>query len=559
MKSSAWDNKLWQNKMQEIPLDGDADLAWGEMKGLLDEVMPVTPATPMTKTPWRLPKSRLRTIAYTVATLAIMLVAAYFLLKKQHQKSIKHNKENIKPVHVHADSLKQIENRTDSAINTPPGQGRVTADSLDTSTPSTKNNSTIAAINSNKTVPVNGNSKRAAANGIVNGSSRHQSTSVRSQSTTNKLSSKYANNTSVVKRRNGATNSTAQPLNLAASSASSARLKNKGQHRFGSRRATSGNNPNAHSPARISHTNNVDQNKNLLADNNASKTNGLIKPNSPSSAQKGNKPAGNAPIVQLSKADSAKATVNKVNSAPKQATTTNAANLKNKPPTQTSTKNTRQQAYSKFEVTIEAGINSGKGSTTPFAGLYGSYAVDPKFSISIGGSIFSSRIITGKYSISKYQYTTQDDSTGLITSHTAKNLVVSTSQKLHTLEIPLMASYKLTKWLTIKGGPVISIPIKTGAIHNTLSPVGSPLDTARAFKTLLSTVNSTGILNKVNFNLSGGVLINIKRLYFDASYVQETGPYTTYSSLGTGNTYYHYLQIGIGYKLFQSKPKPDHN
>ncbi len=371
---------------------------------------------------------------------------------------------------------------------------------------------------------------------------------------------KYANNTSVVKRHHGAANNAAQTQNLAVSSASSAGLKNKGNHRFGSRRGGGVNNSHPHSPARISHTNNRGQNgnKNILADVNASKTNGLVKPNSPSSAQKANSPTNGAPVVQPPKADSSKKAANKGSSAPKQTTTTNAAIATNKPSPQTSTKNTRQPAYSKFEVAIEAGINSGKGSTTPFAGLYGSYAVDPKFSISIGGNIFSSRSITGKYSIGKYQYTTQDDS-GHTTSHTASNLLVTTSQKLHTLEVPLMASYKLTKWLTIKGGPVISIPIKTGAINNTLAPVGSPLDTARAFKTLSSTVNGTAITNKANFNLSGGVLINIKRLYFDATYVQETGPYTIFSSLGSGNTYYHYLQIGIGYKLFQSKPKPNHN
>jgi len=560
MKSSAWDNKLWQNKMQEVPLDGDADLAWSEMQGLLDEVMPVTPATPMVKTPWSLPKSRLRTIAYAAAVAAIILFAAYFLLKKQHQKPIKHQKENVKPVHSHADSLKQIENRTDSAINTQPTPGRVTADSLNTDTSSAKNNSTAAAI-SNKTVPVNGSSKKAVANNTVSNLSKHRGALARS--TTTKLSPRFANyNTPVVKGRHGIANSTTQTQNLAASSTSSTGLKNKGNHHFRSRRGAGANNSNPHPPAKISRTNNVDQNgnKNMLADNNASKTNGLITPG-PSSAQKGNKPASSAPIVQLSKADSTKtnATVNKVNSAPKPTTANNTPGIKNKPSAQPSTKNTRQPAYSKFEVAIEAGINSGKGSTTPFVGLLGSYAVDPKFSISIGGNIFSSRTIKGKYSIGKYQYTTQDDSTGLITSHTAKNLSVSTSQKLHTLEVPLMASYKLTKWLTIKGGPVISIPIKTGAINNTLSPVGSPLDTARAFKTLSSIVNSTGILNRVNFNLSGGVLINIKRLYFDASYVQETGPYTIFSSLGSGNTYYHYLQIGIGYKLFQSKPKPKPN
>src|ERR1700744_6381952 len=129
MKSSAWDNKLWQNKMQEIPLDGDADLSWSAMQGLLDKVMPVTPATPVAKTPWGLTKTRLLIIAYTAAAAATILFTAYFLLKKQHQKPIKHNKENVKPVKVMADSLKQLENRGDSAIDKQPTPGRVTTDS----------------------------------------------------------------------------------------------------------------------------------------------------------------------------------------------------------------------------------------------------------------------------------------------------------------------------------------------------------------------------------------------------------------------------------------------
>lgn len=534
--------------MQEIPLDGDADLAWSEMRSLLDEAMPVTPATSMAKTPWSLPKSRLRTIAYTAAAAAIILFAVYFLLKKQHQKPINHHRENVKPVHGHADSLKQPESRTDSAINTQPMPGRVTADSLTSGISSVKNNVNTATVNS----------KKVAADDTLNSSSKHRD--ARSRSTTSKLSSKYTNNTSVVKGRNGAANSTAQRQNLGSSSISSAGLKNEGNHRFSRRHHAGAYYSNLVAPTTTSHTNNVVQNgnKNTLADNNASNATGLVKPNSPSSNPKGNDPINGAPVVQSPKADSTKATPNNGSSAPRPTTANNAANVKNKPSPQTSTKNTRQQAYSKFEVAIEAGINSGKGLTTPFVGLLGSYAIDPKFSISIGGNIFSSRTITGKYNIGKYQYTTRD-SIGHITSHTANNLSVSTSQKLNTLEVPLMASYKLTKWLSIKGGPVISVPIKIGAINNTLAPVVSPLDTARAFKTLSTTVNSTAITNKANFNLSGGVLININRLYFDATYVQGTGPYVIYSSLGSGNMYYHYLQIGIGYKLFQSKPKSQHN
>jgi hypothetical protein len=547
MKSSAWDNTLWQNKMQEIPLERDADLAWSEMKGLLDEVMPVTPGSPVVKTPRRVPKSWVLIIVYAAAAAAIILLATHFLLKKQHQKTIKHNKENVKPADSHKDSLKQLKGERDSAINTPSTPGRVTADSVDASNTSAKNN-----VN-------NVNGKKVSGGNTANSPSKSHGILI-PKTITGKPSLKYANSIAAIKGHNGAANSVSQTKGPATSPQFGAGFKHTDSHYFANKRGTGGNDPNSYSGATTTHVTNAgaNQNKNMLADGNASKTNGLIKPNS-SSAKKGNKPANGVPVVSAPKPDSTKMAVNgkKVNSATKPVTTVNNGTLKNNPSAQSKPGNNRQHTYSKFGIAIESGVNSGKGSATPFAGLYGFYALTPQFSISIGGNIFSSRIIRGKYSIGNYQYTTQDDS-GHITSHTANGLFVTTSQKISTIEIPLIASYKLTKWLSIKGGPVISVPIKADNINNILSPVGSPLDTARAFKALSSTVNSTSILNKVNFNLSGGVLINIDRLYFDASYVQGTGPYTTYSSLGSGNTYYHYLQLGIGYKLFQSKPKLDH-
>ena len=547
MKSSAWDNTLWQNKMQEIPLERDADLAWSEMKGLLDEVMPVTPGNPVVKTPRRAPKSWVLTIVYTAAAAAIILLATHFLLKKQHQKTIKHNKENVKPADGHKDSLKQLKGERDSAINTPSTPGRVTADSIEASNTSAKNN-----VNT-----VNG--KKVSGDNTTNNPSKSHGVLI-PKTIAGKPSSKYTNSIIAIKGRNGAANNASQTGGPATSSQLGAGFEHKGTHHFANKRGTNGNDPNPYSATTTTHATNAgaNQNKNMLADDNTSKTNGLLKPN-PAAAKKGNKPANGVPVVSAPKPDSTKMAVNgnKVNPATKPVTAGNNGTLKNNLSPQPKPRNNRQHTYSKFGIAIESGVNSGKGSTTPYAGLYGSYGVTPQFSISIGGNIFSSRIIRGKYSIGKYQYITQDDS-GHITSHTANGLFVTTSQKISTIEIPLIASYKLTKWLSIKGGPVISVPIKTGAINNTLSPVGSPLDTVPAFKVLLGTVSSTSILNKVNFNLSGGVLISIDRLYFDASYVQSTGPYTTYSSLGSGNTYYHYLQLGIGYKLFQSKPKPDH-
>ena len=41
MKDSVWYNKLWQNKMLELPLEGDESAAWQKMQALLDGHLPV--------------------------------------------------------------------------------------------------------------------------------------------------------------------------------------------------------------------------------------------------------------------------------------------------------------------------------------------------------------------------------------------------------------------------------------------------------------------------------------------------------------------------------------
>lgn len=535
MKSSAWDNKLWQNKMLEIPLEEDVNSAWADMERMLDDVMPVVPGPPAVKKLWGISRSMLLTIAYTAAAAAILIFATHYILKEHPHKTFKPNKENVKPIPGQPANKPGSGNKSDTGAITLPASGNK-GDSLD----ATKTAATNGIANT--VIPDNKN-----PNGANNAGSSLKQTNIAGAAQT-KINNTLAANAKG-KLVSPANNNTAHHTLQAQNAILQASSKVSG-HGFNNRRSTRTNNTNAGLVSIPLFTNN---HQNRPGDQNISKTNGLIKAPDAASNQKTNKPVNNASLVRSSKPDSAKAKSNKVNDTTKKPAANNAAGVKSKPAPATKPKSNKQAIYSKFELGIETGINPNKNSVAPFAGIFGSYAVNSKFSIGTGMQLFSTRIIDGSYTKNKYKYTITDDS-GRTTNHTAK-VVVNSSQKIYTIDIPVIASYRLTNWLSLRAGPVISIPVKTGVINNAPAPVGTTLDTARAYKTLLSKVNSTTINSNVNLSLSGGININLNRFYINAGYVQGLGAYTISSSLGTGNTYYHALQLGIGYKLFKSKPK----
>lgn len=86
MRNSAWYQKIWHNKLQQFPLNRDADSAWAEMKSILDKELPVT--QPVSKTPLKSAISKLISplLTYVLPAAAMIAACGYFIIKSPAEK-----------------------------------------------------------------------------------------------------------------------------------------------------------------------------------------------------------------------------------------------------------------------------------------------------------------------------------------------------------------------------------------------------------------------------------------------------------------------------------------
>jgi hypothetical protein len=522
MKNSAWYNKLWQNKMQELPLQEDANSAWQKMQGLLDDNMPVTHTTGNVKP--NLWGSKLITVLGVITTAALLYFAGAYLLKHHHAK-----KPNSKHTKMAIDSAMYKNNyKNDSSTS---------KDNLRY----TKQDSVATAKDSASTQnEYNDDSKHLTTKTKDNSVSNH-TTPTKPITTNSKNYGKYnAGKNNIQKNQPVRINNTQANRHLSLSSNSATTTHHR---RY----------VDATALRRSNYLNQFNKDQQALKNGN----NNGVHPDSsvlnkqdtlPGVAQK-----SNAPMFAKS-ADSSALSSKTGTPASKQPDKA-IENKLTKLNTKDKAAKNKKLGNSKFEVGLKVGLNaSGTSGKNVFFEIFGSYYISPKLGVGIGANVLSSRVITGSYSNSNYKYTTIIDTNKQVT-HTADKLVVNSSRKIYTVDIPVMVTYKVSNLVSFNAGPVISIPIKTGAIKNTLNPINNPTDTLSAYKTITTAANSTTISNKVNFSLSGGVTLHVKRFFIDAGYVQGISPYTISSSLGSSKIYYHTFQFGIGYKLFKSKPK----
>jgi hypothetical protein len=582
MKSSAWDNKLWHDKMLEIPLEGDVDSAWNKMQGMLNENMPAAPAAPVVKKLWGVSRSLLLTVLYTAAAAAIIILATHYVLKKNFKTIPEHHKQNIKHVSGRHDSARQAEK--DSILNNNPAADTVANDS--TGNGSTDNNLKPAGAGKNGNAPpVTGNPAtgasatgslpapnaatrrlpiapgnlaakntkgKPAGKGKWQGNGANQNKKIQTQNTLVQAST--TGRTAALTGRNGHVRN---PGFIHAGPGISATIPgvNSGHNRrrYPGARNNAGWAPvqqNTVPPFLFSGNRNQSVNqKTLLLAGSSLQVYGLSIANNtnPALLQFTNKLPANSSIFSPGNIGSDKLAPGNSSAGNKPARMKDSR----------TTRNPNSPGNSNFDLGLEAGINSNQNSTVPYAGVSGAYFITPKLSIGTGINLFSSRIIKGGGSISNYPYTTTGDS-GKIIKHVTGKLLITNSQKIYTVDVPITVSYKITNWLSANGGAVISIPTKTNTIVNTLTPITAPFDTTSAYRKLSGSVNSSAISNKTTVNLTGGISLNVSRVYFKAGYVQGLSPYTISSAYGKSNVSYHALQFGIGYKLFKAKPKPNH-
>jgi len=589
MKDSAWYNKLWQTKMQELPLEGDEHTMWQNMQSLLDENMPVSnpvvtpkPATSL----W----VKLIYIMAVIITAAVVYYAASHLLASHHEKTNrpagKHalmnrdstNSKYSAKVRSNDDKLKaDADNNAgnNEAADKNNDKKTATASSGITGASSAMLNSKLTAGAVNKgdikhagnnpsgtkiTLPANNNNAPVAPHSAMTGN--HPYTSHDTKHNNNAPSSR-SKTTSANNHLSGtgytAVNGTAHHNKLSGHSTSGGRHSvptnpHPGFYAYNSQNQRTGNRTNhssyLNSTGKNRHLSKTDQHP-LAGQTTSEQTNVNPVDNGGTTNDTAIKDASQSIKLTANKTDS---TITAKNTDAKQTSDTKNKNQTDKSAAKSKSTASKKFGNSKFVLDVKLGANTNTGSTiNPFLGISANYNFNKKWGVAVGVNAPYTRIIAGSYSKTNLTYVTVGDSNKQIT-HNSGKLMISSSRKIKYVDIPVLATYKVSDRFTVTAGPVISIPIKANASKNTLGALSSSADTT-TLKEVTSYVTGTSINSKVNFSISAGARYTMKRFYFDAGYLQGISPYTVSSSLGSGKIYYHTVQIGIGYQLFKSKSK----
>jgi hypothetical protein len=202
------------------------------------------------------------------------------------------------------------------------------------------------------------------------------------------------------------------------------------------------------------------------------------------------------------------------------------------------------------------GTNSSGGFTpkSQNANFYGSAPVD--FFVGVSAvynfngkwALYSQVKVLTPQNIS-YNYPHVND--GLLDS---ARLQLNSSRKIYSLEIPLQLSYRINNYLSVRAGPMVSIPMKQANITNRILTPGAKSDSAY-FVSLTDSLKNTKYLPKLNFGLSGGVNFQFKRLSFGAMWNQSLSSYQINSDFGTYSTKPGTFQFNIGWQLDKVKLK----
>jgi hypothetical protein len=527
MKSSAWDNRLWQSKMQELPIYADEDSAWDKMQALLDEHMPVNAPVVDPGKPFGPFGTRLISILGALILAALVYYAVTHMPVIHEHKSIK----NIKPV---TGKITRPHSSINNAANNNPNVLRHDNNTRDNSQVNTtdKTNNTnkgitnipagkktivnAAAIKHNNTA-VNTNENLAGNNKLPN-----------SKRTTRRGSNMASN---LVNRQKLGGNT--GPANLGVAGANANRA---------------GQNANKPNVNKNGYQNKVDPSL-------VSATNGngaaILSP-----------PINNNALIKAKITDSLSAAAKDITNKPQMGLLNEA--LAGLPGNTKASRNKivdskgktppKKPGYTRFGININTGINT-KANSSAFIGLSGSYLINSKLSVGVGIQLLPSKVIAGNYNNHNYRYITAGDSGKTITN-IANNITVSNTVKIFSADVPVIFTYKLNNHFSLDAGPVFSFPVNTDNLRNTLGVTGKPADTTAAYKLISAAANNVIISDRVRVNLEGGIRINISRFYIDGAYVQALNPYMISTSLGSSKVYYHTFQFGLGYWIFRPKPKP---
>ena len=200
-------------------------------------------------------------------------------------------------------------------------------------------------------------------------------------------------------------------------------------------------------------------------------------------------------------------------------------------------RNNLHNGNSSYEIGIESGLNAGKGGTNATFGIWGSFALNPKWQIITG--IRYDRNMTLQGDITHKSFAPVDS---------LYSFKVSNSRKISSITIPVTIAYKLTDKVSLTGGPLIRYSASQSKITNKLGTVANIRDTISKSNAIDSLLQFNSI-NKVTVGLAAGVSIRLNRFYIDGRLQQNITPYKVNTGLGNFQQNYRSFQIGIRYTI----------
>ncbi|SDD32345.1 Outer membrane protein beta-barrel domain-containing protein [Mucilaginibacter pineti] len=228
--------------------------------------------------------------------------------------------------------------------------------------------------------------------------------------------------------------------------------------------------------------------------------------------------------------------------------------------TKPSKNKTGSSSLSNIDFGIMAGVNASNSFTQKaqnsnfygsfpvdlYLGLFGTYNFNSKFAVNVQVKGLNPLKLSGAYTHANASKT----DTGLVDS--GETLRIKDSRKAYFINVPVHFVYKINKYVGVKAGPVINIPVKQVNGNAVLQPVKIMTDTPY-FKNINKQLSATQYQQKINFGLSGGVTLQYQRFLLEATYNKSFSSYRVVSDLGSYSQNPGSVQISIGFQL--NKPK----
>jgi|GEM_PF-6217279 len=516
--------ELWQQKRNELQVGSNAQADWSEMQDLLDQQMPVTP-TDGAKPNSKIPKSGFTRFGplSVVSGLIIAGLATYLLLHTKHANKVD---KTSKPdrTEINKDSLSAITDvKSDESKSS---DSSVISNNLSDNKP--------AAIDAAK----NNNSSSS------NADSKSGNDKVLTTPPDDKL--KTADKISVAK--NTESNTAARYKNRVHNNSTSA--KSNSSRLTGNRPADPGN------PLVSRQNNNRRNNTTAFSARNSDYNGGAFnqqQANSTGSYQDNSTAFESTSSLQLQWEDVVNGYKYPEVLASISVEETRILDSKNsKSAKKSSTKTSKihgNRADIDWGLLIGANTNGSFTTKELNHNLYGTLGADPFLGIFANGNINEhwSAGIQIKALVPhmvKGGYLHKNDSK----IDTGQVFRFRDLRKVYTVDVPLQAIYHITPNFNLKGGPVISIPVKQTGGASTFDK-GPELDNSGYYTQVNKALNATTFSKKIQAGAIAGVGLAYKFLSLDAIYNYQFQSQKVNSALGGYAAKMNNLQITLGIQL----------